>query len=132
MISVKSNNISLKYQRFTPSGCKDIRIRKFKFVAKTQFLWENINFVPPEVKSKLHTELMNLNWCQNSQLFHHLTSGEPCNKQIQIHFYSTNLCKKVTEKKFMNKKHWNKNFGKNVPIFWNPGTKCHWDFFPKW
>ena len=36
---VSSNNLSLKYQRFTPSCCKDIQIRKFEFAAKTQFLW---------------------------------------------------------------------------------------------
>ena len=30
--------ISLKYQRFTTSGCKDIRIRQLEFVAKTQYL----------------------------------------------------------------------------------------------
>ena len=35
MNSVRSNNISLKYPRPTPFGCKDIRIRKFEFVAKT-------------------------------------------------------------------------------------------------
>ena len=29
----------LKYQRFTLSGCRDIGIRKFEFVAKTQFLY---------------------------------------------------------------------------------------------
>ena len=28
MISIRSNHISLKYQRFTPSGCKDIGNRK--------------------------------------------------------------------------------------------------------
>ena len=39
--SVRSNSLSLKYQRFTPSGCKDIRVSKCKFVAKTQFLWSN-------------------------------------------------------------------------------------------
>ena len=38
MIFVRSNHKSLKYQRFTLSGCKDIGIRKFKFVAKTQFI----------------------------------------------------------------------------------------------
>jgi len=37
MNSVRSNNTSLKYQGFTPSGCKDIRFRNF--VAKTQFLY---------------------------------------------------------------------------------------------
>ena len=38
MNSVRSNNLSLKYQSFTTVGCKDIGIRKFEFVAKTQFL----------------------------------------------------------------------------------------------
>ena len=41
MNSVRSNNVSLKYQRPTPSGCKDIGIIKFEFVAKTQFLYLN-------------------------------------------------------------------------------------------
>ena len=36
--SVRSNNLSFKYQRFTPSDCKDLGIRIFEFVAKTQFL----------------------------------------------------------------------------------------------
>ena len=35
---VDSNNLSLKYQRYTPSGCLDIEVRKCEFVAKTQFL----------------------------------------------------------------------------------------------
>ena len=35
----------MKYLRPTPSGCKDIWIRKFEFVAKTHFL--------SEVKSKV-------------------------------------------------------------------------------
>ena len=35
-----SNRIhSLKYLRFTTVGCKDIRIRKYEFVTKTQFLY---------------------------------------------------------------------------------------------
>ena len=37
---VRLNYLSLKYVRFTPSGCKYIEIRKFEFVAKTQFLCE--------------------------------------------------------------------------------------------
>ena len=37
MNSDGSNNHSLKYQRFTPSGFRDIGIRKLGFVAKTQF-----------------------------------------------------------------------------------------------
>ena len=36
--SGRSNSLSLKYQRFTPLGCKDIGDRKFKFVSKTRFL----------------------------------------------------------------------------------------------
>ena len=35
------NNLSLKCQRFTPSGCKEIGIRNLEFIAKTQFLYEN-------------------------------------------------------------------------------------------
>ena len=38
MNSVRLNNLSFKYQKFISSGCKDIEIRTFKFVAKTQFL----------------------------------------------------------------------------------------------
>ena len=36
MNSISSNKLSLKYQIFTPSHCKDIGIRQFVFVAKTQ------------------------------------------------------------------------------------------------
>ena len=38
MNSVGSNNLSLKYQRFTPQGRRDVGIRTFDLVAKTQFL----------------------------------------------------------------------------------------------
>ena len=34
------NSQSLKYQRFTPSCCRDIGIIKFEFVANTQFLMD--------------------------------------------------------------------------------------------
>ena len=40
MNSGGSNNLSLKYQRFTLSGCRDKAIRKFKFVAKTQSIYK--------------------------------------------------------------------------------------------
>ena len=36
--SVGSNNLSLKYQMFTPPDNNDIGIRKSEFVAKTQLL----------------------------------------------------------------------------------------------
>jgi hypothetical protein len=45
MISAELNNLSLKLQRLTPTGCKDIGIRKFWFVAKTQFLYLNVKKV---------------------------------------------------------------------------------------
>ena len=43
MNSVISNNLSLKYQKCTLLGCKDIVIRKFEFVPKTQFLCSQIS-----------------------------------------------------------------------------------------
>ena len=39
MNAVRSNNISLKYQRFTTLGFKDVGIRKSEFVAKNQLLY---------------------------------------------------------------------------------------------
>ena len=39
----ESDNLRWKYLRFNPSGYKDIGIRKFEFVTKTQFL--SIEFV---------------------------------------------------------------------------------------
>ena len=44
MTFVRSKNISLKYQRFTTLGSKDIWIRKSEFVAKSQFLLKKTNF----------------------------------------------------------------------------------------
>ena len=43
MNSVALNYLSLKYQKSTTSGSIDIGIRKFKFVAKTQFLCKGKN-----------------------------------------------------------------------------------------
>ena len=34
---VKFDNLRLKFQTFISSDCKELRIRKFEFVAKTQF-----------------------------------------------------------------------------------------------
>ena len=41
--SVRSK--SLKYQRFTPSGCKDIGIRTLEFVTSVEFLYLNEDVV---------------------------------------------------------------------------------------
>ena len=38
-------NRSLKYQKFTPSGCKDHGIGKYKFVAKTQLFYDPMIWV---------------------------------------------------------------------------------------
>ena len=38
---VISNNLSLKYQKLTSIGFKDIGIRNFEFVKTTQFLSDN-------------------------------------------------------------------------------------------
>ena len=40
MNSVGSYNLSLKYQRFTPSGRKDTGSRKFEVVEKTHCLFQ--------------------------------------------------------------------------------------------
>ena len=42
MNAIRANNVSLKYQRFTTKGCKDIGFTKTEFAAKTQFLYEYI------------------------------------------------------------------------------------------
>ena len=51
MNSDRSNNLSLKYQRLETSGCKNIGVRKFEFVAKTQFLYGDIKHYPTQVPS---------------------------------------------------------------------------------
>ena len=46
LISVTINNLSLKFQKFKPAGCEDKGIKKFEFVAKTQFLYmHGLNFI---------------------------------------------------------------------------------------
>ena len=42
MNSVRPNNLSLKYQRFTSYDWKDIGIKQFVFLRKTQFLYKKI------------------------------------------------------------------------------------------
>ena len=37
-IMINSDNLSFKYEKFTPLDCKQIGIRKFEVVAKTKFL----------------------------------------------------------------------------------------------
>ena len=49
--SVKSK-FQMSSQRFTPSGCKDIEIRKFEFVANTQILCSEKITISPLTKSR--------------------------------------------------------------------------------
>ena len=56
MHAVRSYNVSLKYQRFTSSGCKDIGITKIEFVAKTQFLYKLFFFKQFMNKTKINKE----------------------------------------------------------------------------
>ena len=48
MHSVRIINLSLKSQRFSPPGCKNIGIRIFDFAAKTQLLWNFFLFKKKE------------------------------------------------------------------------------------
>ena len=41
MNCIRSKNLSLKYQRFTLLGCKNIGTRKFEFVAKPGSFWDD-------------------------------------------------------------------------------------------
>jgi len=45
---VRSDDLSLKYQRFTSSGCKDNGIRKFEFVA----IYSVYNFTKDAITSE--------------------------------------------------------------------------------
>ena len=62
MNSVRSNNISFKSPRFKPSGCRDIGIRTFKFVVKTQFLYYWIFYRQIFSDFMGHKELISLHW----------------------------------------------------------------------
>ena len=42
--SDKTSSVSLKYQRFTQSGCTDLGIKKILFVAQTQFHYIFLQF----------------------------------------------------------------------------------------
>jgi len=48
---------SLKWQIFTPPGCKDIGIDKFYFVAKTQFFFNSM------FKQKDPRNYLNITFC---------------------------------------------------------------------
>ena len=46
MHSFRLNNLNLKFERFTPSGCKDKGISRFEFVARLDSLEEHNIFDP--------------------------------------------------------------------------------------
>ena len=69
MNSVRPNNISLKYQRFTSSDCKDIGIRQFEFVTKTQFLCSKlIRLIPFLCKFYFYCLFIKSNNFESSQI----------------------------------------------------------------
>ena len=51
-ISVGSNILCLKYQRFTPSGCKPMRSRNFEFRKKAKFVRFRIDEKDSKLKSR--------------------------------------------------------------------------------
>jgi len=57
MNSIRSDNQSLKYKRFPPSGCKDIGIRQLDFVART-----------PSLSSKKKTIVISSKFCGASNI----------------------------------------------------------------
>ena len=57
---VWSINLSLKYQRFTPSGCKDIDISQIEFLVQTQFFYE-IKTIHTGLHTRLKTQLYEYN-----------------------------------------------------------------------
>ena len=60
MNSVRSNIISLKYQRFTPKGCNDIEIKMLNLWQRLNSFYINKLFI--QIKnSKAHDELKYFN-----------------------------------------------------------------------
>ena len=54
LIYLEPNQILLKYQRFTSSGCRNKGIRKFVFVPKAQFLSSLMSF---EISYSLYPDI---------------------------------------------------------------------------
>jgi len=77
MNSLRSNNVSLKYQRFTTLGSKDIGVINSEFVTKTQFLY-NLSFVETWMNpwwEKQPRELASLAQEPSYLRFHHGSPG---------------------------------------------------------
>ena len=51
MNAVRSNNVSLKYQRFTSSGYKVIGFTKIEFMAKSQFLSSEVESLQQKIQT---------------------------------------------------------------------------------
>jgi len=88
MNSVWSNNLSLIYQRYTLSGCKDIMIRKPEFLPKFNFLATDFYIVIDVSVNMYHKNLeifyimnlidahlsdkLNFNWSNSNQIILHV------------------------------------------------------------
>ena len=69
MNSARYKNLSLKYLRLKPKGCKEIEIRKFEFVAKTQFILRTLLTISTWNLSKQTISLpQNMTWYQPKAL----------------------------------------------------------------
>ena len=80
MNSIRSNNLSLKYHRFTTSTSKDIEVYIFDFVPKTQFLYLSVKmrkFAKYERK-KVFFEKVFFHWNHR-------------NKKWERHFFKSNF-----------------------------------------
>ena len=70
--SVRKIVVSLKYKRFTPSGCKDIGIRKFKFVADTRLKPSLFSVRVLQISTKHTVILTELDSNPFSKIFYYL------------------------------------------------------------
>jgi len=75
---IRSNNVSLKYQRFTSKGCKDIGFKKTEFLAKTQFLLRKTKMLTWNLQNKKSKEQENV--------FYVCIMAELCWADDDIHF----------------------------------------------
>ena len=97
MNSVRWKNLSLKYQRFTPSGGKNVGIRKSEFVTKTQFLSGNFSYWTRHKKLLIlfYLPLQHLNttlqYFNTSALQHFNTSTQHFNTSTLQYFNTSAL-----------------------------------------
>ena len=101
MNDVRSNNLSLKYQRFPFSGCKDIGIRRSEFVAK---ICPGFNFGLLKLRKRFCKNIVdkkNQCWINNLKNFLLLCFLFVRN---MINLYQKKILKVLRKKQFFSKK----------------------------